>query len=129
MPLTFQTPISEIPSLGTRERNQLGEAGFATVGDLITHYPLRYEDRRSYDAFPQEASEKALCLQARVTDVKVRFAGPKQRYTEVQLAELTENAWGRSLTVRFFSMPFIAKAFPVDEKVILYGKEIGRAHV
>ncbi len=122
MPLTFQTPVAEIPSLGTRERNQLKEAGFATVGDLLTHFPMRYEDRRSYDAFPQEASEKALCLQARVTDVKVRFAGPKQRYTEVQLAELTENAWGRSLTVRFFSMPFIAKAFPVDEKVILYGK-------
>ena len=122
MSLSFQEPTAQLTYLTVRERQQLEEAGFTTVEKLLTHYPMRYEDRRSFDAFPQEATDVPLCLQAKVTDVKTRHAGPGQRYTEVQVAELQNEAWGRTLTVRFFSMPFIAKSFPVDEKVILYGK-------
>ena len=122
MSLTLHASLAELSFLSQRERQQLTEAGFVTADDLLRHYPTRYEDRRCFDTFPQEASEQALCLQARVTDVRVRHAGPKQRYTEVQLTELGNDSWGRALTLRFFSMPYIAKLFPVDERVILYGK-------
>lgn len=122
MPFRFDTNLSEIPILETRDRNALAKAGFVTVGQLLTHFPARYEDRRRFDSFPQDACDQPLCLRGEVIDVKTKRTGPRQSYVEVTVEEIVDNPWKRPLIVRFFSMPFIAKSFPVEERVVLYGK-------
>ncbi len=122
MSFQLHTPLAELPHLSTRDRNVLVAAGFLTVADLLTLYPSRYEDRRKFDRIPQDAQDEPLCIQGVVVDLKRKQAGPRQSYTEVTLADVEPNSWSRKLSLRFFSMPHIGKAFPVDEVVVVYGK-------
>jgi ATP-dependent DNA helicase RecG len=122
MSFLLQTPLAELSHLSTRDRNVLVAAGFLTVQDLLTLYPARYEDRRRFDRIPQDATDDPLCIHGVVVDLKRKQVGPRQSYTEVTLEDAEPSAWSRKLSLRFFSMPHISKAFPVDEVVVVYGK-------
>lgn len=122
MLFNLNSPTIDLSVFDSLDRTALQKAGFTTVRHLLTHYPTRYEDRRRFDAFPQEASDVALCLRGEVTDVKVKRFGARKSFVEVTVRDIDDSNWNRSLTLRFFSMPFIAKSFPVEERVVLYGK-------
>ena len=53
------------------QHTALRRLGIVTVGDLLTHYPRRYEDRREFAGFPREESDQAVCLCGEV--IKTRF--------------------------------------------------------
>src|SRR5690349_10317475 len=53
----------------------LRRLGIVEVGDLLTHYPRRYEDRHEFPAFPREESETPICLCGEVTKTSVRRFG------------------------------------------------------
>ena len=116
-----------------RLRKALIAGGFLTVGDVLTHYPFRYEDRTAFDGWPDGITEAgpALCLQGVITDVQLKRAGPGRPFVVVTLAppgrEDTEGleglqAFAAPLTLRWFNMPFIYKSFAAGMEVIAYGK-------
>ncbi len=120
--LQLTTPLTDLPHLRTQDRNVLAAAGFTTVQNLLTLYPARYEDRRSFDTIPADATDVPLCIQGVVVDLTTKRVGPRQSYVEVTLTDARPTSWCRKLSLRFFSMPRIGKAFPVDEIVVVYGK-------
>ncbi len=49
-----------------------------TVGDLLTHYPRRHEDRREFRGFPREETIVPVCLCGEVAKTRLmRFGGRK----------------------------------------------------
>ena len=46
-PLLWATPVGFLKGVGPKRAEKLAELGLRTVGDLLSHYPLRHEDRRS----------------------------------------------------------------------------------
>ena len=45
MVTTFSTPVKYIKGVGPQRAAALEERGIATVGDLLSYLPFRYEDR------------------------------------------------------------------------------------
>ena len=54
----------ELNFLSERERDGWAKVKVHTVGELLRFFPKRYEDRRSFDAFPAQAGGDPLCLRA-----------------------------------------------------------------
>ena len=46
MPLTRQTPLTDLPGVGPQRAKKLEKLGLRTLGDTLDHLPQRYEDRR-----------------------------------------------------------------------------------
>ena len=55
--LTLESAIAEAPHMTPLRARQFVKFGIATLGDLLAHYPKRYEDRRTFDHFPRAESE------------------------------------------------------------------------
>ena len=132
-PMTLDTPLASLTVLEKRLVTALGKGEFLTVGDVLFHYPFRYEDRTAFDGWPDGVAEAgdALCLQGVVTDVQLKRAGPGRAFVVVTVAppekETTTGleamqGFAAPLTLRWFNMPFIAKSFAADQNIIIYGK-------
>ncbi|MEI8343102.1 MAG: ATP-dependent DNA helicase RecG, partial [Verrucomicrobiota bacterium] len=94
-----------------------------TVAALLGHLPKRYEDRRRFDAFPNQASTDAVCLRGRVIDASLRHFGPGRRYYEAVILDGSGGVFGSGkITCRWFNMPFIQKLVAVGHEVSIYGK-------
>ena len=100
--------------------NALETLGIQTVGDLISHYPRRYEDRTRFDGFPNQPSTENVCVRGVVTDTTLRFAG-RRRFFELRVED-PDAVLTAVITCRWFNMPYMSKVFAADQVVVLYGK-------
>ncbi len=118
----LSTPLAEIPKLAARERSALEKAGFVTAGDVLTHFPKRYEDRRQFDRFPSEASMTPVCIHGRVTDTSLRRFGRRKQFFEATLEEISDDAFSHPVVCRWFNMPWIHKIIAADQELVVFGK-------
>lgn len=125
----LKEPLERLPGLrlNKRERRALATLGCLAVGDLLLHLPRRYEDRRRFDAFPNQPMDRAVCLLGVVVDVGTRFAG-RRRFFEARLENPDPGPFEGSVVCRWFQMPWIQKVLAVGQQMVFYGKpkESGR---
>ena len=111
-----------MPSLSGKETQALEAAGIATVDGLLGHFPKRYEDRRQFDRFPNQATAKPVCLTGGVIDATTKGFG-KTRFYEAIIMDGTGGVFGSGkITCRWFNMPFMSKVVAAGHQVIAYGK-------
>ncbi len=103
-----------------RELEALKTAGIETIVDLLDRIPKRYEDRRSFDAFPVQASGEAFCLKGLVIDTQRKGFGGKG-FFEAVVEDHAGGGFSR-ITCRWFHMPFLQKVIAAGHEVVLYGK-------
>jgi ATP-dependent DNA helicase RecG len=115
------TPVTELEFVNQRTLTSLEKLGYATVGDLLLHYPRRYEDRREFDRFPSGPTEHALCLHGEVTDAKLRFGG-RQRFFEATIEQADAGALSSPVVCRWFNMPYVSKVIATGQQLVAYGK-------
>ena len=53
----LEQPLREINWMPPQRVRQFERFGITTLDDLLTHFPKRYEDRRTFDHFPHTESE------------------------------------------------------------------------
>lgn len=124
------TPLSETGWL--RGKSKLGpglaKLGLVTIGDALSHYPRRHEDRTRFDNFPRRACDHPLCLRVLVTECRSRFGRGRARHLfEATVTPTDEGAEG-SLDLCWFNLPFLKKSILVGHELIIYGviKQRGR---
>lgn len=101
----------------------LAAAGLATPAAVLGHLPRRYEDRRRFDAFPNQASGLPVCLRGTVIDAALRGFGQGRRFYEAIVMDGSGGVFGSGkVTCRWYNMPFIHKLLATGHEVILYGK-------
>lgn len=101
----------------------LAAAGFPTAAGLLDHFPKRYEDRRRFDAFPNQATSAAVCLRGTVIDASLKHFGPGRRFYEAIVMDGSGGVFGSGkITCRWFNMPFIQKLVATGHEVSIYGK-------
>ena len=104
----------------------LAAAGFTVALDLLDHLPKRYEDRRRFDAFPNQATAAAVCLRGTVIDASLKHFGPGRKFLRSG-----GHGWLRwcfrsgKVTCRWYNMPFIQKLVATGHEVSVYGKVEG----
>ncbi len=117
-----QTPLASLAILSPKESQALASAGFATVADLLAHFPKRYEDRRQFDKFPSLPTGKPVCLHGGVIDAGTKGFG-KTRFYEAVIMDGSGGVFGSGkITCRWFNMPFMSKVIAAGHQVIAYGK-------
>ncbi len=119
---TGQTELSSLPALSAKEIQALAAAGISTVAELLEYFPKRYEDRRQFDRFPNQATAKAVCLTGGVIDAGHKGFG-KTRFYEAIVMDGAGSVFGSGkVTCRWFNMPFMSKVIAAGQQVIAYGK-------
>lgn len=114
---------SELIRLDKKSREGFSKLGLATLGDVLTHYPRRHEDRSHFDQFPENPTENSVCLHVEVVDCKTRFGRGKARsFFEAVVESVGEDLMQNQIILRWFNMPYIGKIITVGHELILFGQ-------
>jgi ATP-dependent DNA helicase RecG len=115
--------LASMPLLASKEVDALAAAGFLTSAQVLDHLPKRYEDRRRFDAFPNQATPVSVCLRGGVIDASLRHFGSDRRFYEAIVMDGSGGVFGSGkVTCRWFNMPFIQKLVATGQDLIVYGK-------
>jgi ATP-dependent DNA helicase RecG len=115
--------LAVLPLLPAREVAALTAAGFQTPAQVLEHLPKRHEDRRIFDAFPNQPSATAVCLRGTVIDCSKRHFGRGGGFYEAIVMDGSGGVFGSGkITCRWFNMPFIHKLVATGQEVVVYGK-------
>ena len=115
--------LARLPLLPAKDVAALAAAGLTTPAAVLEHLPKRYEDRRSFDAFPNQPSPVAVCLRGTVIDASLKGFGRGRRFYEAIVMDGSGGVFGSGkVTCRWYNMPFIHKLVATGHEVILYGK-------
>ncbi len=115
-------PVTDLSGLGPVRAKALERLGLLTVGDLLTHYPRRYEDRRQFEHFPTSAGDKPVCVCGIVVATSSKRLRGRQMMFEATLQEPERHALSSLLVVRWFNAYFVQKIFAAGQRVVIYGK-------
>ncbi len=121
-PLPLSLPLAEVPGLGPARLKPLERLGLDTIGDLLTHYPRRYEDRRQFERFPNAAEDRPVCVCGIVVATAAKRLGGRRQMFEVTLQEPERHALSSLLTIRWFNVYYLQKVFASGQRVVIYGK-------
>ena len=114
--------LASTPLLPAKEVAALAAAGFTNATEVLGHLPKRYEDRRRFDAFPNQATASPICLRGTVIDSAKRHFG-RGGFYEAIVMDGSGGVFGSGkVTCRWFNMPFIHKLVATGQEVVVYGK-------
>ena len=121
MRLSAETFLESLDWVPRPRIASLRRLGLTTLGDLLRHFPKRYEDRKIFDRFPDGPSENAVCLFGEVKKTSYRRSGPR-RIFEARIEEEEANVLSEPLICRWYNMPWVQKMIVGGQRVVLYGK-------
>src|SRR4030095_10469275 len=122
MSLTTMDLLGEIAWIPRQRSTQLRRLGLETVGDLLTHYPRRHEDRREFAEFPREESEQPICLCGEVIKTRLNRFGRGKKIFEVTLQESNPHALSQPLVCRWFNLHYVQKMILTGQRLVVFGK-------
>jgi ATP-dependent DNA helicase RecG len=122
MSLTTADLLGEIGWIPCPRSTQLRRLGLETVGDLLTHYPRRHEDRREFAEFPREESEQPICLCGEVTKTQFNRFGRGKKIFEATLQESDPHALSQPLVCRWFNLHYIQKMIVTGQRLVVFGR-------
>lgn len=119
MGVNFGTEIKFLKGIGPKRAELLQkELELFTFGDLITHYPYRYEDRtRIYKVADLQGNEEIIQLRGVIKNFRSVGHGRKTRL----IAEFSDNS-GNIELVWFKGVNWVLNKFKVGHEVTLFGK-------
>ncbi|HUD48121.1 MAG TPA: ATP-dependent DNA helicase RecG [Candidatus Baltobacteraceae bacterium] len=116
----LETPLREIPGVGTERAGQLRRLELQTVGDLLLHRPRRYEDRRRFQRIAGlQLGEPAL------TRGRIIASGARRgRRGGRSLFEFVMDDGSARLHCRWWNLPFMEKYFKVGDEAVVFGRPV-----
>jgi len=121
--ISAHAALASLPLLSPKDVAALAAAGLSSPTALLEHLPRRYEDRRRFDAFPNQPTALPVCLRGTVIDAASRGFGEGRRFYEAIVMDGSGGVFGSGkVSCRWYNMPFIQKLLATGHEVILYGK-------
>lgn len=114
--LNWQTPIDHIPGIGEAYAQRLTKLLLTTVGDLLTHIPVRYEDLSQITPIASITDKK-------VTTVLGTIASFKNAYTRngKALQKATFHDGTGTIEIVWFNQPYLSQTLKNGTPVALSG--------
>ncbi|WP_407370482.1 ATP-dependent DNA helicase RecG [Carnobacterium sp.] len=109
--------VSVLPYVGEKRLEALHQLGIHTISDLISHYPIRYEDIQEKDLLEIEDQEKVTLKGNVVSEAVVSRFGPKKNRLSFRL--IIEHA---VITVTFFNQAYLKSKIVTGEEIAVFGK-------
>ncbi len=115
--IALDTPLQYLKGVGPRRAADLQRVGLATVEDLLYRFPIRYEDRGTFQTIASLRPGVAASIAGEVVHCHVR---PTRRAGFKIFELLVRDATG-SLRAIWFNQPFLKDVFHAHQRVILFG--------
>ncbi len=109
--------VQFLKGVGPERARILKKIGIETVGDLITYFPFRHEDRAHLKLFAQITHGEEATVMAVVSEHKITFT----RGGRPLLKILLEDGSGKA-TMVCFNQPYLKDSLPPGTSVVLHGK-------
>lgn len=115
----FDTPIEYLKGVGPQRASLLNkELNIFTFGDLVQHYPFRYEDRTRFFTIHEVHEDMPYVqLKGKVTGKQLVGTGPKKR-----MVCYFADATGQIELVWFQGITWIADKIKIGVEYIVFGK-------
>jgi ATP-dependent DNA helicase RecG len=114
----LQSSLQYLKGVGPRRAADLQRVGLVTIEDLLYRFPIRYEDRGSFQTIASLRPGLAASVVGEVVGAGIRpTRRPRFKIFELVLRDKTG-----SLRAVWFNQPFLADVFHPHQRVILYGK-------
>ena len=130
----LRTPLCELDWIPSQRSRQFERLELKTVGDLLTHYPRRYEDRRKFDRFPEQESDTPVCVCGIVGKDCREAASRVEEAFRGRAGEEGSHALSPTLHCRWFNAHWVEKMIGTGQRLVVFGKPklrkktIGIAH-
>ena len=116
--LTFKTPITELTRVGKTIAWQMGKLEIKTAGNLLTHYPFRYDDYSKILTIKDLKTKKTGTVKVKINLIaNHRSPRKKMIITEAIVSDQTD-----SLKVIWFNQGFLTRTLKSGQQVYLAGK-------
>jgi ATP-dependent DNA helicase RecG len=110
--------LQYLKGVGPRRAADLNRVGLATIEDLLYRFPIRYEDRGTFQTIAALRPGMTASIAGEVISSGVRpTRRPRFKIFEMLVRDRTG-----SLRAIWFNQPFLADVFRPHQRVILYGK-------
>jgi ATP-dependent DNA helicase RecG len=117
-PAALDAPLTTISGIGPKSAKTLKKLGLETLGDLLWHFPRRYDDYSQLETINRLWYGQEVTIIANVDRVKVRpIKSGKMKLTEAVVSDGTGN-----LRVTWFNQPWIARQLKAGQPVVLSSK-------
>lgn len=120
--MVLSTSLADLESLAPARVRQLERVGLATVGDLLTHFPKRYEDRSQFDRFPDGDSDQPVCVCGIVKRTQLRRIRGRQKMFDAVLEEENPHALSPPLVCRWFNAHWVEKMIAHGHRLVVHGR-------
>ncbi len=116
--LTLKTPIEKLPLVGPAYVKKLHRVGIETAGDLLFHFPFRYDDFSEVKKISEVELGEVVSVRGKIVDIQnIRTWKRKMNITEA----LIEDESGAIKAV-WFNQPFLVRNLKKGANVSLSGK-------
>ena len=116
--MALDTPLQYLKGVGPRRAADLQRVGLSTVEDLLYRFPIRYEDRGSFQTIASLRPGQAASVVGEILSCGIR---PTRRPRFKIFEMLVRDRTGAVRAV-FFNQPFLNDVFHPHQRVILFGK-------
>src|SRR3990170_5154375 len=122
--LPLDTPLQFLKGVGPRRAADLQRVGLSTIEDLLYRFPIRYEDRGTFQTIASLRPGAAASIVGEVVSCGLRpTRRPRFKIFEMLVRDRTG-----SIRAIFFNQGFLSDVFHPHQRVILFGKLELSAH-
>jgi ATP-dependent DNA helicase RecG len=114
----LQFPLQYLKGVGPRRAADLQRVGLQTVEDLLYRFPIRYEDRGSFQTIASLKPGVAASVIGEIVGCGIR---PTRR-PRFKIFELVLRDHTGALRAIWFNQPFLNDVFRPHQRVILFGR-------
>ena len=117
-------PLTELGGIGPARAKKLAKLGLTELDDLLGHYPLRYEDRRTIHTIREAPVGESCCVAAMVAESPT-LARVRKGMELVKVRAVDHTG---TLYLTFFNQSYLKNTLKYGETYIFFGKleEMGR---
>jgi len=118
--IKLSTPLSEIKGIGPKFFERLKKFGLATAGDLLWHFPFRYEDFSRISKIADLKIGERATVQGVISDIKLKRTWKRRIFiVEALISDDTG-----SIKAVWFNQRFLLSIFKKGKSVNLAGKVV-----
>lgn len=118
--LTLETPLVDVSRISRDRLAGLHRLGLRSVGDLLRHFPRRFEDQRQRLTLAQLRPGLTATVEVVVAELHPRRA--RYRHMELLQGEV-EDATGRAEVI-WFNQPHLRKVLHPGDRITVHGKVV-----
>lgn len=119
--MTLDTPLAALSGVGEARVGKLEKLGLRTVGDLLGHFPQRYEDRQKIYTIAEAPPDVPCCVAAMIAESpqlsRIRNG--------LELVKARGVDGGGVLHLTFFHQPYLRHTLRPGQPYIFYGQVEG----